>query len=467
MNLLMSNKVKIKTNNEELPRFIEILKRLLKISIPAALETLLMGVIGLIDTMMVGNHPDEIVSAARLAAVSICQQPVFITLAISFGINAGITAIVARRKGEQNPTDANKTIRQAIVLSIIVGGIISILSIVFAEPFLRFAGAKDDTIDYAITYFSIVSSILIFNYIRLGLCAALRAEGSTKLTLVTNIIANLVNVCLNYCLINGNLGFPELGVAGAAIATIIGNFVAFLIAFGFVIFRNGFVKISFKESWRFDKDNLSNLVKVSTPAFIEQLFMRIGFFIIALIVNNLGTMYVAMNAIISGIIMLSFNITDGFCVGVASLVGESLGAKKRGLAFAYARLSQIISFFLGLIMIILIFIFRVPLSKLFSSNTEVIAGAAVVLEFAVFTIFPQSLQWVTTGALRGSGDVKFTARTSMLSVAIIRPVLSFILCYPLGLMLLGSWIGMFIDQTIRFLLNNHRLNSLKWMDIKV
>ena len=467
MNLLINNKVLNKTNNEKLPRFLEILKKLLRISIPAALEALLIGVIGLVDTMMVGNHPDEIVSAARLAAVSICQQPVFITMAISFGINAGLTAIVSRRKGEEDEVGARKTVRQAIILSVIVGGIISALSIIFAEPFLRFSGAKDDTIDYAISYFTIVTSILIFNYIRLGLCAALRAEGSTKLTLITNLIANLVNVFLNYCLINGNLGFPELGVKGAAIATIVGNLVAFLVAFGFVIFRNGFVKIKFNDSWKLDKENLGNLVKVSTPAFIEQLFMRIGFFIIALIVNNLGTNYVAMNAIISGIIMLSFNLTDGFCIGVASLVGESLGSKKPALAFAYARLSQYISFIIGIFMIIFILIFREPLSKLFSSNTEVIAGAAVILEFAVFTIFPQSLQWVTTGALRGAGDVKYTARASMISVAIIRPILSFLLCYPFGLLLLGSWIGMFIDQTIRFILNNYRLSTLKWMDIKV
>ena len=108
-----------KTNNEQLPRFLEIFKKLLKISIPAALEALLIGVIGLVDTMMVGNHPDEIVSAARLAAVSICQQPVFITMAISFGINAGLTAIVSRRKGEEDEVGARKTVRQAIILSII------------------------------------------------------------------------------------------------------------------------------------------------------------------------------------------------------------------------------------------------------------------------------------------------------------------------------------------------------------
>ena len=462
MNLLLTKRVREKTNEEHIPPFYAILRRILLISLPAALETFLISLIGLIDTMMVGSR-----GTVALAAVSLCQQPVFITMAVSFGLNAGITAIISRRRGEDNAIDARNTMKQAIIASVIVGGLITLLSIVLARPFLLLTGAKEDTIDDAITYFRIVSSILIFNYIRVGICAGLRAEGSTKITLVTNIIANVVNVFLNYCLINGNLGFPELGVTGAAIATVIGNMTAFIVAILVLIFRNGFLKLKIKESWKLDKECINRLIKVSMPAFIEQLFMRFGFYIIAVIVNNLGTMVVAENAIISGVISLAFSITDGFAIGCAAKVGESLGENKKALAFAYARISQALSFILGIFMITLIFLFREPVSYLFSDDIDVINGASGVLMFAVFVIFPQSLQWVTTGALRGAGDVKFTARTSMISVAVIRPLLAFLLCYPFGLGLLGSWIGMFIDQMIRFTVNNYRLTHLKWMDIKV
>lgn len=462
MNLLLNKKIKEKTNNEQIESFWILLKKLLKLSIPAALETFLVSLIGLIDTMMVGGCGTE-----ALASVSLCQQPVFITMALSFGLNAGITAIVARRFGENDQNDARKTIKQAIILSVICGASMTLLSILLARPFLFLTGAKDDTIDNAVIYFRIVCSSLIFNYVRLSICAGLRAEGSTKITLITNIVANGVNVCLNYCLIGGNFGFPALGVMGAAIATAIGNTTAFVIAILVLRYRKGFLKIVKHDNWHFDKVNTKNIITVSTPAFIEQLFMRFGFYIIAVIVNNLGTETVAMNAIISGIISLAFSITDGFSIGAASLVGSSLGEKKKASAFAYARISQLLSFILGLFMITMILIFREPVSRLFSNEQNIIDGASGVLKFAVFVIFPQSLQWVTTGALRGAGDVKFTARTSMISVAIIRPVLSFLLCYPIGLGLLGSWIGMFLDQTIRFIINNIRLTNLKWMDISV
>lgn len=451
-----------KFGREELPRTWNLFVNILKISVPAALETLLIGIVGLIDTVMVSGCGTE-----ALAAVSITQQPVFVTLAISFGLNAGITAIVARRRGEGDREGANKALRQAMLICVIAGLIVTILAEVLAVPFLRLAQAQDDTIDYATVYFRYVSIALVFNYLRLIICAALRACGNTNTTLITNIVANGVNIVLNYCLIGGHFGFPALGVKGAAIATAIGNSIAFVIAFLVVFCKNGFIKLSFKDNWRFDRETTKNIIVVSNPAFIEQLFMRFGFFLIGMIVNGLGTSASAMNAIISGLISLAFNITDGFSIGCASLVGSSLGEKKKGKAFAYSRLSQILSFALGCIMISIIFLFRVPLSKLFSDDAEIIDGASNVLYFAVFVIFPQSLQWVTTGALRGAGDVSFTARTSMISVAIIRPVFSYCLCYPLGLGLLGSWIGMFLDQLIRFIVNNYRLCHFKWTEKKV
>ena len=462
MSMLLSKKFKETNLDKDLPKFWTLVKNILKISIPAALETLLIGIIGLIDTMMVGG-----VGVNALAAVSICQQPVFVTLAASVGINVGITTIIARRKGEGKELDAKRTMKQAVYLSGLIGLILTIASIVFAKPFLVLAGADSDTIDYALQYFKVVSSVLTFNYIRLAICAGFRAIGRTKLTLIVNVLANIINLILNYCFINGNFGFPKLEVCGAAIATATSNFIAFLICIVIIYTSNGFLNIRINEEKLFSKDIINTLIKFSIPAFIEQCFMRFGFFMIGIIVNHLGSEVVAMNAIISGIISLAFNVTDGFATGASALVGNGLGEKKYAIVFAYARLSQIISFIIGLLMIAFILTFRVFVCELFTRDLSVIEGANSTLRIAVFVILPQSLQWVTTGALRGAGDVKFTARTSMLSVAIIRPLFSYMLCYPLGLGLLGSWIGMFIDQTIRFIINNARLNNIKWIKISV
>ena len=117
-------------------------------------------------------------------------------------------------------------------------------------------------------------------------------------------------------------------------------------------------------------------------------------------------------------------------------------------------------------MFILVITARTWLVSLFSRNTHDSSTSEMML-FAAFVIFPQSLQWVTTGILRGAGDTKYTARSSLISVMVIRPALSYTICYLLGFGLIGSWIGMFIDQIIRFLLNNIRFVNLKWIKIQI
>ena len=462
MELLLNRKVQKVYSEINIPKKSKILANLLRISVPAALETFLISVVGLADTVMVGG-----VGTNALAAVSIAQQPVYISLAASVGFSAGVTAIVARRRGEKNQPEAQKVLRQAIILGLITSLIFAVLTISLARPFLILTGANEDTLDLSATYLQIVTTALVFNYLRIIICSALRAVGDVGTTLLTNMIANTVNIAFNYCLINGHFGFPALGVAGAAIATVIGNTVAFLISVFIIRYKKSFVRIKLRDDWRFDKECAKGIVTVSSSAFIEQIFMRIGFFMIAMIVNRLGTHLVAVNAIIAGIVSLSFSITDGFSIGVASLVGRSLGEKNEPLAFAYGRLSQILSFLIGLIMISLILTFRYQLSMLFSDDETVINDAANILWIAVFVVVPQSAQWVTTGILRGAGDIHYTARSAMLSIMIIRPVCSYLLCYPIGLGLLGSWIGMFIDQTTRFALNDFRFENLKWAEMKV
>ena len=130
-----------------------------------------------------------------------------------------------------------------------------------------------------------------------------------------------------------------------------------------------------KDDWRLDRKTLSNLFSVSSGAFVEQIFVRIGFFISARIVNDLGTYYVAVNTITQSVISLSFNIDDGFAIGVSSLVGQSLGEKKQEVAFAYGRLSQILGIGISVVMLVATIVLRTPLAKAFSDEADVIKSS--------------------------------------------------------------------------------------------
>ena len=128
MNILKSKKLEMNDHNYELPKTSILLKNVLRISIPAALETFLIGIIGMMDTIMVGQVGD-----AAISAVAIAQQPVFITLSLSIGLNAGIIAIVSRKHGEKNNLEANNYLRQTLVLGLISSIVITLLSFFLAK----------------------------------------------------------------------------------------------------------------------------------------------------------------------------------------------------------------------------------------------------------------------------------------------------------------------------------------------
>ncbi|MBO7085531.1 MAG: hypothetical protein J6W25_00285, partial [Bacilli bacterium] len=191
---------------------------------------------------------------------------------------------------------------------------------------------------------------------------------------------------------------------------------------------------------------------------------RIGFFIVAKIVNELGTDAAAVNAILSNIVALNFNLIDGFALGASALVGQSLGEGRPAKAFAYGRLAQALAFLIGLVMAGIVLLVREPICWCFAEDEAVVLESAKDLLIVWIIFLPQSVQWTTTTVLKGAGDTAFTARMSLISIGIIRPICSYILCYPLGLGVVGSYLGMLIDQVIRCTTNILRFLNLKWID---
>ena len=171
----------------------------------------------------------EVWVTIAIAAVGITNQPRFILLAMIFSLNIGITAVTARRKGQEDQTGANNTLRSGILLATIISMIMSILGYIFARPILLFAGAEELYIKDAMTYLRILWLVSPFKVLNLTINAAQRGCGKTKISMWTNISSNLVNIVFNYLLINGIGIFPRLEVAGAAIATTMGACVAFII----------------------------------------------------------------------------------------------------------------------------------------------------------------------------------------------------------------------------------------------
>lgn len=459
-----SNKYMVKAENivGDIPSDEEVYKTALEVAWPSALEAILVQLISSADLIMVGG-----LGAVAISTVGITTQPRFILLAIIFSLNIGVTALVARRKGEDNMEEANMTLRQSIVICAILSLILSGLGIVYARPLILFAGAQSDVIDSAVIYFRIICVGNFFTSLSLTINAAQRGAGNTRISMKTNVAANLVNLLFNYLLIHGHFGFPALGVTGAAIATAIGNFVGFWLSVKSITFAHEFLHISKKQSWKPDKQTILSIMNISGSAFVEQVFMRVGFFTTNKLVAGLGTIDFATHQICMNIVSISFAIGDGLGIASSALVGQSLGAKRPDIATIYGKSLQRISVTIGFIFIFVFILGKTFFVSLFTNDAAVIAAGANIMFIIAATAPIQCSNVVIGGSLRGAGDTKFVATTSFFSIGIIRPFTTWLFCYPMSLGLVGAWFSFGTDQTIRLIINYTRFRKGKWTEVKI
>lgn len=443
----------------EMPTNKSIYLKTFEMAWPSALENVLIALIGAIDMIMVGFLGKEAISA-----VGICNQPKFIALAPILALNTATIVFVARRKGENKQKSANDYTRIATIFSFIFSLLVCTLFYFNAKSILIFAGAQNDYIDLSVDYFRIILISLIPYSVGLTITSAQRGAGYTKISLVTNLTANLVNIFFNFLLIHGYWGFPALGVKGAAIATAIGNCVSFIVAIVSFSLKKRYLHITFNKIENFISKT-KKLFKVAFNAFIEQIFLRVGFFIYAKVVAGLGTAEFAAHQVCMNIMNISFAFGDGLQVANTSLVGQSLGQKRSDLAIVYTRIAQLIGILIAFVLCLIIGFYSNELVAIFSPEADVIALASIPMKILGFTVLFQIPQVIVVGALRGAGDVKFVAWMMLLCVGMIRPALSYLFAYPLGLGIIGAWIGLFIDQIMRFAISFTRFHKGEWLKI--
>ena len=474
----VSSMVKPENTNGELPTTKDAYRNLMKIALPSVIEMVFVSLIGSVDMVMLRWLDDP---AAAIAAVGLAGQPRMITLSLFFALNVGVTAIVARRRGQDRREDANKALRNALIIVLALAAVVVAATLTWARPLLLLAGAQADTIEMSHDYFRILTYFMPISALTMCINAAQRGVGNTRTTMYVNLTSNVVNAILNLLLIYGVKGpsgeyvIPAMGVAGDAWATGTGICVGFVMClFSIMGKRNagGFLHLSFRDSWRLHKETVKSIVKIGGNAMVEQGAMRIGFFIYAMIVASLGTRAVAAHQVGMQFLNLSFTFGDGLAVAATSLVGQMLGRKRPDLATIYGTCAQRIAVCGGLVLATLIAIFRQPLVGIFLDTSNVANLESFVMAMNVLLIVGlfQPIQMsnvVISGCLRGAGDNLHVAMIMIICVVFIRPILSFSAVNFLHLGLIGAWSASLIDMSIRLSLMFKRFKSGKWQLKKV
>ena len=416
------------------------------------------------DNVMVGQ-----LGTAELAAVSLGNSFVFIAMSLGIGFSTAITPLVAEADSANNISQGKNAFKHGLILCTFLS-VLLFLIILLLKPLMYYMDQPKEVVELAIPYLNYVALSLIPLIIFQALKQFSDGLSNTKYPMYATILANVINIVLNYLLIFGSFGFPKLGIVGAAIGTLFSRII--MVYFLWMIFKSKDKFRPYITNFNFKKIEQKISAKLFNLGFPSalQMFFEVGIFTAAIWLSGvLGKNPQAANQIALNLSSMTFMVGIGLSVAAMVRVGNQKGLNDfislRRIAFSIFFLTFIIeiifaSFFL---------IFRDWLPTLYidgdtlvniNDNKEVVLIASKLLLVAAFFQIFDGLQVAILGALRGLQDVKIPAFITFISYWIVGFPVSYYLGLYTSLESIGIWIGLFTGLFVASILLYIRFNYL-------
>ena len=436
-------------------------KSFMILALSLALQNLLTYGVNMMDTLMLGRY-----SQNAMGGVSLCNQIQFLLQMLVVGAGEGAVVMGSqywgRKKLEPIPHIIGVALRfggaLAVLLFILVFGWPNqILSLLSNDPAVIAEGAK---------YFSIIRYTYVIFTITNILVASLRSIGVVRIGYMISGSTLVINVCLNYLLIYGNLGFPEMGVRGAACATLIARCVELIIVIWFLKYRENVLNLNLRKLLHIDMSYVHDYMKVSLPVLINQALWGVAQMVQTGILGHLGGDVTAANAISVQV----YQVLSVVCYGAASaagiVVGRTIGEDNEKKLHPLVTTLQVLFISIGLCSGLAIFLLRGPILAAFGGTLTENAyrlSRQCMLVLAITTGGTSYQMACDNGIIRGGGDTAFSAKMNLVSMwCIIVPFSAMAAfwwkCPPVAVFFLLKW-----DQLYKAIPVGIRLHSWKWV----
>lgn len=437
-------------------------KNILKLSIPVAIENLLHMSVFISDTLMIGR-----LGTNAIAAVGLAGTLSFIISMIFSSINTGSFSIIARYIGAKEKEHAQLIGSQAVLMTLILGVLITPFLVFFAREMLVLMSAEPEVANLGKGYLQIVGCFFIFRLIILTCSGILRGAGDTKTPMKITLIINCTNILFNWLLIFGIGPFPALGVSGVAWATAIAYTIGTYMFCSKLFTGKHILHISIRNIARFHVESLQKIIRISLPAAIDTILMHIGFLFFTKIVTILGTVSLAAHQIAVRIESMSFMPGFALAVSTATLVGQSLGTKNVNLALISMKRS---SYFALILMGFFAFIFLAfpqQMAMMFKPASDVLSLSTACVMIAALEQPALAIYMVYSGGLRGAGDTISPMIITIVGTLCFQLPVSYLLGITLGWGLAGVWFGAAIDWICRAIAIYILYKRGRWKTIKI
>lgn len=433
---------------------------LFSIALPIAVQNLITFMVSMVDTLMVGA-----LGEIQLSAVSIANNLFFVLTILMFGLAGGSNIMISQYWGKGNVKTIHKILAIMYRVCLLITGIFIFIAVFLPKYFMGIFTTDKAVIDFGASYLRIVCIGYLFYSITNCTIMMLRSVKTVSISIIVYTASLVVNSILNWILIFGNLGAPELGIRGAAIATVCARITEFSIVLVFMFIYERKIGIKLEHLLKLDKEILKDYVGLCTPVLCNELLWAIGASMISVIVGRMGTEVVAANSINGVAHQFVTVFIFGMSNATAVIIGNTIGEGKKETAKEYAYSIGVFSVVMGCIsgfMILLIKPFVVNFYNV-SYSTKLIAMEIMTVTSGII-VFQSLASNFMMGVLRGGGDAKFVLINDLIFMWLVAIPGGFFVAFVLELPVALVFLVIKCDEILKSLTSVYRVISGKWVN---
>lgn len=395
---------------------------LINLAMPIVLQNLVSSALNLVDTVMIGQ-----LGETEIASVALANQIFFLLILFLFGISSGAGIFHAQFWGKGDIPNIRRVLGISLICGILTSLIFTLASLIIPTHILAIFSKDANVIAMGGSYLRIVSLSFIMTAVSFCYSFTLRCTGNAGLPTVISFIALGINTALNYVLIFGVFGFPQLGVEGAAIATVFARFVEMALMLAAIYARKLVPAASLKEMLDLKLDFIKKFFVTMAPVVLNEVLWSLGVTMYSVAYARMGTGVIASINIASTVERIALVLFMGMANACAVIVGNKIGEGDEHTAFLYAKKLAVIGTFMGIVMGGIVVLSTGWILSVFKISQEVYNDARyVIVIFGIIMVFKVFNMINIVGILRSGGDTKFSLILDTLGVWLIAVPLAFV-----------------------------------------
>lgn len=388
----------------------------LKLAFPVAMQNLLTSSFILVDTIMVGQLGDLSLSAVGMAG----QFGWFLNM-ITFGMCSGAAVFISQYWGAKDTTGIRRTYGIAVVSVCLISALFFVIGLLFPEGVVRIFNREPDVVEAGAAYLRIACWSYLATGVNMVFCIVLRSTENVKLPMYVSLVTTVLNAFMDYGLIFGAFGMPEMGIRGAALATVISAWAGPVLILAVSAIQRNMLITPLKELFGFNRRSIAEYYEKATPVIINETLWGLGTLLFSVIFANLGYQYYAAVTIFRTFENIAFVFFIGLCNASSIMVGKNVGAGHIKRAVEDSRRFVLFVSLCSVLTGVLIIIFRFQLASVFnlsgSITPETLKLTASLLLVYGIELPMRNLPYILiVGTFRPGGDTKIGMKLDLLSL---------------------------------------------------